>query len=103
MPREGKERSIADYKEKKRPRAHADRHLRASDVLTSFGKAGCMHLINLCSCVQMHSSHPAAPCGDIKHDGKNDKTDKSAQGSTKVVSVVLGATVTRPSWRNLAS
>lgn len=50
--------------------------------------------------MQMHSY---AVRGDIKHDGKNDKTDKSAQDRTKVVSVVLGATVTRPSWRNLAS
>lgn len=37
---------------KKRPRAHADRHLRVSDVLTVFGKAGCMRLLNF---MQLHA------------------------------------------------
>jgi hypothetical protein len=37
---------------KKRPHAHADRHLRVSDVLTVFGKAGCLHLINF---MQLHA------------------------------------------------
>jgi hypothetical protein len=32
---------------KKRPRAHADRHLRVSDVLTVFGKAGCINFMQL--------------------------------------------------------
>jgi hypothetical protein len=48
-------------------------------------------------------AHPTTPYNNIKHDRKNDKTYKSAQDRTKVGSVVLGATVTRPSWRNLAS